>query len=481
MKLRHFTLFLLIPIFAFCKTKDKINHTNKFDNHPYTEGWYLKPNEKGDDVRFFAIGGWSVPGYTPNKKDIAHRADADIFKTQARNLNILITNYEYLKDYMSEDGRIMMTFQPFQTVLRYANKMSNAREKGLESGYYISQFLKESVDRPDFIQTIDEDIKLSINKRFANVELAFSPIDEVALGLYNNHWFVPPAIGDKIYERIKTINPNAMVYIDLTGHGRGSSFFFEKRYLKDHSTMPKDPPYEAVKSKIASKYAERAIASGEGLPLLVFNESYSGVPSYNFTHNKYTYKSFTPEEFSDYYENIRQFAEGYKGNGNVFGLNCYQDFYEHPALAGVSVDAIRAGLGDPSIPIWLYFDGNGHSKPENISVDEYIKELKCQIYTSIIHGATGVLFWNNMTKTPAVWNALQPVLDEMKENIDIFKLNTLERNINDDIHINIKIDENGKKYIIASNSNKTKALPLNIKRIEKKSLSPLEVYISSLN
>ena len=231
MKLRHFTLFLLIPIFAFCKTKDKINHTNKFNNHPYTEGWYLKPNEKGDDVRFFAIGGWSVPGYTPNKKDIAHRADADIFKTQGRNLNILITNYEYLKDYMSEDGRIMMTFQPFQTVLRYANKMSNARKKGLESGYYISQFLKESVDRPDFIQTIDEDIKLSINKRFANVELAFSPIDEVALGLYNNHWFVPPAIGDKIYERIKTINPNAMVYIDLTGHGRGSSFFFEKRYL----------------------------------------------------------------------------------------------------------------------------------------------------------------------------------------------------------------------------------------------------------
>lgn len=479
--LRHLTLIALISISTLCGAKNNIYNPNKFDAPSDTEGWYFKTNEKGESEKFFAIGGWSVPGYIPNKNPLSDRTNADIFKKHARNLNILITNYEYLKEYMYEDDRIMMTFQLFQTVLRYANKMSNAREKEFESGYYVSQFLKKSVDKPDFIQAIDRDIEESINKRFSNAELAFSPIDEVSLGIYNNHWFTPPAIGDKIYERIKLANPDAIVYVCLTGHGRGSSYFFEKRYLKNHSSMPKDPPYEAVKSKAAQGYAKKALATKEGLPLLVFNESNSGVLGYSFTDNQYNYKSFTTEEFSDYYENIRQYAEGYKGNGNVFGLNCYKDFYAHPALAGVTVDAIRAGLGDDTTPIWLYFDGNGFAKPKNITVEEYIKEIKCQMYTSIIHGATGVLFWNDMNKPPSVWNALQPVLDEMQENIDIFKLNTVEKTFNDNLHISIKMDESGKKYIIASNSSKTKSKPLAIKGIEKESLSPLEVLVAPIN
>ena len=35
-----------------------------------------------------------------------------------------------------------------------------------------------------------------------------------------------------------------------------------------------------------------------------------------------------------------------------------------------------------------------------MEVNEYVKELKCQMYTSITHGATGVFFWNDRTKTP---------------------------------------------------------------------------------
>lgn len=37
--------------------------------------------------------------------------------------------------------------------------------------------------------------------------------------------------------------------------------------------MPKYSPYEAFKSEISQKYAQRALAKEEGLPLLVFNES----------------------------------------------------------------------------------------------------------------------------------------------------------------------------------------------------------------
>ena len=110
-----------------------------------------------------------------------------------------------------------------------------------------------------------------MTERFPNAELAFLPIDEVALGLINSHWFTPPVVGDRIHEKNKSFNPNAIVFVDLTGHGKGSSFFFEKRYLKEHSFMPLNPPYEAVESESARDYAQEALASGEGLPLLVFN------------------------------------------------------------------------------------------------------------------------------------------------------------------------------------------------------------------
>lgn len=474
MYLRSLTLCFLIPIFLFCKTNKKVHET--FSD---SEGWHYKKNEKGEDEKFFAIGGWSVPGYTPNQNDISDTANAAIFRKQARNLNILITNHHYFKNYMSENDRIMMTITLFQFVRGYLNKIPHLSNKGLENGYYRSQYLKDAVNHREFVQALDEDIKKSINERFSNVELAYTPIDEVALGLAGNQWYVPPAVGDKIYERIKAFNPDPIVFVDLAGHGKGSSFFFEKRYLKEHDSMPSDPPYVIVKDKSAREYARKAIKSGEGFPLIIFNEGYDGVPGYKFKNNKYSYNSFTLEELkSAHYENIKQYAEAYKGNGNVFGINAFRDFHAHPILAGLTVDAIRAGLGDSNIPIWLYFDGNGYAKTKGTSVDEYIKELKCQMYTSIIHGATGVFFWNDMTKTPEVWNALQPILKEMKDYLDIIKLTTIDKRINDDTHIVIKENTNGQKYIIATNTSKTNVVALKQANVEKKMLLPLEVYIS---
>lgn len=54
---------------------------------------------------------------------------------------------------------------------------------------------------------------------------------------------------------------------------------------------------------------------------------YNGVPGYQFNNNKFRYNSFKLEELkSIHYENIRQYAEAYKGNGNVFGVNDFIDF-----------------------------------------------------------------------------------------------------------------------------------------------------------
>jgi hypothetical protein len=141
------------------------------------------------------------------------------------------------------------------------------------------------------------------------------------------------------------------------------------------------------------------------------------------------------------------------------------------------VDAIKAGVGD--MPVWIYFDGNGYSKPASMSAEDYVNEVKCQIYTSIVHGATGVMFWSDTTKEPYVFDALTPMLIELNENVHIFKMNTTESTIINDLHVMIKGDK-GKKYIIATNTSKTTPVSLNVDGVSKKTLGALEVYVAEI-
>lgn len=181
-------------------------------------------------------------------------------------------------------------------------------------------------------------------------------------------------------------------------------------------------------------------------PLLGFYEAYDGTPVYQFTNGEYSYNKYDRETLINIWkENIRIISEDYKGNGDVFGINAFLDFYAYPILAGITVDALRTGLGGSKVPIWLYFDGNGYAKPSNLTPSDYLKIVKCQIYTAIIHGATGVLFWNDWSKTPEVFDELVPIMEELNNNLAIIKLNTLETMVDGDQHVTIKGEKSGKK------------------------------------
>ncbi|MFV0605688.1 MAG: hypothetical protein ACK5NK_07600, partial [Niabella sp.] len=119
------------------------------------------------------------------------------------------------------------------------------------------------------------------------------------------------------------------------------------------------------------------------------------------------------------------------------------------------------------------------AKPGNVSAVDYVNNVKCQIYTSIIHGATGILFWNEWKKSPEVFDTLQTVLKELRKNLDIIYLNTVESKQIGDIHLMIKKGANSVNYIIATNTNIHKLAQLNYGKI-KIELSPLEVYIKQL-
>ncbi|MDD2475072.1 MAG: BACON domain-containing protein [Dysgonamonadaceae bacterium] len=446
------------------------------------EAWFMRKTN-GKAEKFFAIGGWNIPGYVnaPEKYDPTDRTDAEIFKTQTRNLNIVFTRHPLQKDFMSEDGKILMTIMPHSFTWLYMSKLSDPKLSssiGGERGYYRNQYLKKAVDDTKFIQELDNAIKKHINSDFPNAERGYSPFDEVAQHMHIDNYHVPNVYGDKVYERLKVYDPDAIVYIDLAGNGKGATSLFERRYLKTHTSMPKDPPYDAV-SESARAYALWARTQDGVDPLQVFRERYDGTPVYQYNGNVSTGTPYTTNELrSFHYENVKLFAEDYKGNGNVFGINAYRDFHADPRLVGITVDAIRAGLGDPTIPIWLYFDGNGYAKSSSMSTANYIKELECQLYTSIIHGATGIFFWNTNNGTTTVWDALQPSLEVMKTQIPIFKSKTLEKRNVDDLHIMIKQDDKGQKYILATNTSKTNAVTFSIDNVAKNSLAPLEVYVA---
>lgn len=438
------------------------------DTRLVDEGWFLKKTD-GKSEKFFAIGAWNIPGY-----DASAPNETEVYNQQTRNINIAMSPHP-----SKRKGLIFMSIEPGQILRRFLAELPVTQNRGAERGFYESMYLRKIEDDPDLLSRLDDELSKHVVDH-NDFERAYLPIDEVSMGLASNYWHTPSIVGDVIYKKLKVIDPNTIVFSDLAGHGRGSTFFFEKRYLKDHPFMPESPPYEST-SASAQSYAANALATKMGIPLLAFLEGLNGVPTYEFTNSNYSYTSSTPEELKSYhFENIKAYAEAYRGNGNAFGINAFMDFGAHPDLAGTTVDAIRAGLDDPKVPIWLFFDGAGYAKPDSVSVGDYANLVRCQMYTSIIHGATGIFFWNDSRRTAELWDELQPTLEEIKGHVEIFKLKTLEKKSIDDLHLMIKEDESGKRYIMVSNTSKTSSVPLEVEGVEKDTLEPLEVYVAPI-
>lgn len=437
----------------------------------YNNGWALQKAPLNNTFeKFFAIGTWHLPGYIfsdsfeTDKQDYEKRAS--VFKQRAASFNMVFTNPGQQREYMSDKIKIL---NPFSAILHNFIDQAGNYPKGKDKDYYRSQDMKKVVTDVAFEKHLDLEInKLLVN--FRDQKHIYSHIDEIALGGVSK-WAIPPSVGAKITERAKQNDNNALVFVDLVGHSRGSTYLFEQEYLKTHKELPTAPPYE--------KIDKRALESE--IPLLGFSQAYNGLPVYQFHDGKYSYTEYDAETLkSIWYENTKQLAAGYKKSGDVFGINAFRDFFTHPILAGITVDALKNALG-PHTPIWLYFDGNGYAKPAQLTPKAYVNIVKCQIYTSIIHGATGILFWNDWRKTSEVFDALLPMLEEFNKTVPIIKLPTVHTKVEGDLHIMIKQNSKGEKYIIATNTSKTKNVKLKTPEVPDKILQPVEVYISKIN
>lgn len=427
------------------------------------DGWILT---KGIDnktyKKFFAVGFWHIPGYKLSITPDSSIENENVFIQKTKYANIIMIDPRYMKGYMK--GKVQMVTNFSAAVHNSFLNNIPGLSKGADKDYYRSQYLKRAVNDISFENVIDSSINV-LTSTFSGYDIAYAPIDEIALGGVSA-WCIPSSVGDKIYERIKKKQPGAIVFADISGHGRGSTYFFERRYLQSHSSLPPHPPYELLPEEFRT-YMQK--------PLLGFSLAHDGSGVYDITNGSYSYKNYDRDALRKlWYENVKQLSDSYKNNGNVFSINAFRDFYSDPYLAATTVEALKQGTGGKAI--WLYFDGNGYAKPENVTPYDYMKNVRCQIYTAIIHGATGVFFWNDWKKTPEVFDALQPVLKELNENLGTIYLKTKSGKTDGNLHMIIKESENGDTSVIASNTSLKESISFRIGDITRK-LPPLGIYI----
>ncbi|MDD2524909.1 MAG: hypothetical protein PHH63_01135 [Bacteroidales bacterium] len=433
------------------------------------DGWALRKAPGSSKYeKFFAVGVWNIPGYNlqaMEENQVAYRVNAKPYLDKSPLYNLVYLSpgkTKYAKKRVEVTGSI--TFQ--ETLKAYLDKVPGLK-RGIDSDYVRRQYLNKHIEDKNLEMLLDSAIN---NVRVTNgdADHIWAPIDEIVNGGAGSGWCWHPSVGKKIKERIKKQEMNTLVYCDLVGIARGNAYLFERKYLQTHDSMPATVPYDAL-GKDAKIMENR--------PLLGFLRAHDGRPVYDNGTADYT--NYDLETLKSlFYENLMISAAAYKGSGDVFGSNTFIDFNTHPVLAGTAVDGIKAGVGEET-PVWLYFDGNGYAKPSNLSAEDFAQLLKCQIYTSIIHGATGIMFWNDRSLSPEVFYALEPVLTQLNENIQFITMNTLEKKADNDLHYMIKKDK-GRRYVIASNTSMTESIELNIPNGIKRSLKPLEVLISPL-
>lgn len=459
----------LLILLSFGCSKGEVEQSSRWKQ---SDGWALKKAEQGDKYeKFFAIGSWHLPGYTfPNtniqEEPQQYDNDSTLFVERSAPFNMIFLAARQYRDYMSDKIAIL---NPFSWVLyNFLDKVPELQDKNdISRDYRRSQYMKEIVESPDFENYLETRVK-AIVKQFPHENYIFSHIDELALGGINR-WAVPPVMGAKINSTLKEVSSDALMFVDLVGHCKGSSYLFEQNYLRDHDELPDEPPYELIDS---------AALSCE-IPLLGFSQAYNGKPVYKFEDGKYSYVQYEFDELQAIWqENAKLLATGYRESGDIFTINAFRDYFAYPQLAGITVDALKEALGS-EIPIWIYFDGNGYAKPEDMSPEEYVEMVKCQIYTSIIHGATGILFWNDWKKTAEVFDLLLPMLEELKEQLPIVKMKTVRSEWDENLHLMIK-KSGRKRWIIATNTSKTEHLPLNLPKLKKETLEPMETFIAEI-
>ncbi len=427
------------------------------------DGWAYQ-----NGAKFFAIGVWGVPGFRPTRGKVENELPNIQKFEQTRSLfNMVFVQSGYEKTYM-RDVTILAGWPKLKWRFRkgFAGPDRWRPDKNGDNilDYQEMMFIRQNLDS-FFGGYIKKHIVNELHERFKSRSFVWQVADEPNTGFEN--WLWHPSILEEYQRAVKEIDPNSLTFVDLFGTIRGDRFAYEEHYKRRFGSLP---------SQLPRGYDSNNL-EGDPDNLLSYIYAADGTPVYERRRGSNRLRPQARSTFrSKYYDNVYQTAAAYSQTADVLGVNCYADFAEYPEAAGIVVDAIRAACGNTT-PIWLYFDGAAYAKPKGMSDSKYVELVKCQIYLSIVHGATGLVFWSREQTDPSHWSRIEALVREVIGNLNIVKSTVLESAVQGDVHFARYQLNSGAQYVIAVNSNKSSRREYRDEGGTRLALRPLEVRI----
>lgn len=443
-----------------------------FPSSNYCESWYIENGKVfKNGVQFFPIGLWGIPQYQFKVNKVDNDAyNIDQFKEANLIFNLFYVPTAREQAYM-RDAVLLTGWGHLNWRLKAGyigeDKFKPDRDGNNKLDIKEMRFIKNSMHL-FFRNYFKNHIVGDIRQRFKDYNFIWLLADEANSGFQDWYWY--PQIIRGYHQAVKSVRDSSITFVDLFGTIRGDRLSYELNYLKKFGQIP----------TILPQGKGQDLLEGDLNNLNTYNYSADGTPVYVYNEVKSVWEYNETTQFgSKFYHNIYQAASAYDDCADVLGVNCYYDFYHFPEAAGITVDAIKDACGKEK-PVWIFFDGAGHAKPKNMSSSEYLKVVKCQVYTAIVHGASGILFWSKETTSEEYWNSLKQLSSELKKNSEIFKSNRIKFEIYNKIHYAVFELDNNNKYLLAVNTSKLEPLNFNLIENVNTIIKPLEVKIVEL-
>jgi len=157
----------------------------------------------------------------------------------------------------------------------------------------------------------------------------------------DHHWAFTDSLLKRFYDQRRK---GTLAYIDL-GPVTGSKLLYEKKY-----------PLRAPDKGSAAYFASL----------------------------KYSYASVD--------ENVRVTARTYAPVADILGINSYDATNRRPSLLGEAVTAIQEAAGYKPVWPWVSAEPYRYSSPASMYTT-----VRAQIFSALVHGATGILFYNDQS------------------------------------------------------------------------------------
>lgn len=474
-------------------------------NWSVRDGWVLKKGEK-----FFAVGIQGIPGYAFTGGE----SDSSVYSEAARVFNLIYMEAGEIKPYMS------CSYNPGMVTLSGTGNFywmfDDSRDGGfnifghkvfgsaftLDGARYVNPYKMVQLRKLEGDYTSRY---MNVIKDYMDGEYGFGSIIPEPWRVYmmpdeaddgGSGWVWTPETLKKYYDAINPAENGKLVFLGLEGVA-GSRYLYEnKNYCNYQFPYPYSAPDSLRLNLDLFFYAWDKI-NRTGIRIN-FNKPYdphNPDAVYEVDYSRQTPLSILRPYF---YDNVRIVSEAYKDVANVIGLNSYRVFTLYPEVAGEVVDAIKEGCG-PEKPVWLYFEASPDNNIyEGISESDRSKLLKCQVYTSIVHGATGVIFWTWGNESYQDWTrrgvltyvdtdfynkTVKPLAMELRNNKFIFDGSLVNKGVVGDVHYArflVTRDDTNHYCIIAVNTSKTQTEKYRLDPSREVALTPYEVRIEML-